>query len=1148
MKKYNLQINKNKLFLMSIITLVGFFILALMARPRLVLDSNPVSIILFLLISLVFALLIGLNVFKIFKKQKKFKTLADIIIPLVIIIPLYVVILGFNSLFDVLYKEYPLIAILLLIFTILATVINLFYLVHNFLTFDKEEEKREELVLEVINSINKNESPLWKYIIYLTVLGVAFFAYALFNNDFTIPFGGDYTQQQIPFYTNGYDDYWHFFKTGQFPLWDSNTFLGVNNIGSNAFYYSINPFFLPILLFPRDLIPQGIAVLMIIKFVLAGLSMRLFLKHFGLKETTVRLFALIYAFAGWNVYYLWFNHMMEVAVIFPLVFLGIEKVFKEKKPYVLIVGLGLMGLANYFYLVSISFMGVMYALVRYIQLFKTFKKPSDHFKILGIGVLGFAIGIAAGGAALLPGINESLNSDRVSDASYLDNIKKAIELKNYSLAWDYVTMWTTTAKNYYHKQFYPLITYFFPVLSNRSVSLLNTSSYDNTISSLFVYSPTIMLLIPSLMLSMKKKRFDHLLIFAAFLFMIFTPFFYNAFHVFTVEYGRWQIFAVIILVLYIAVMFEKREQFKRYYFDISFVIVVLLMAFTHLFAYNYQGKNNFGKLEERELVVFYQYVVVSVSYIILRQGFTSPSVSKPLFSLVSFEAVVMGVITIIGHGVISYQRDVNGGLKNVNDDQVVIRKIKALDDTYYRIINSGAARGHENVPMREGYNGLSAFHSLYNYELKDFLSWSKVSYNRNGWSMSVNEKRAPLANFLGVKYYVVKDTDLKIPFTDGTSVNARYANVPTTHTYNQDLSSPNRYVYEDSDIFNFGYGVRNVITNQIMTTSETSGEEEAIDTFYISGMNGTLRQEEMYQQSGILSSADLKEVLNNYPSLKTFNPSTYQPVARTLATNATYSNRISKTYYQCDQFYPYQNPSDANLSNACNIVASMTTMGYRDAIEYKKTDGTNLLDDGGHIILQWPLSSRVRIFLYDVNDELITFDHHTYGGSYSGWKVLRGISSPETVKKLVVASMGENKTESSYTIFTYTKDQIQSLIDETTKYPLLNVKVKTNEFNFETNYEEDTFVVTTIPYDDGWKVRTLTSDLKGGPLKVYKTHGGFVGFVAPAGTRGYSMSFNPKYFTVGTIATVGGFYIGIFGLVTTYFYNKKKSKLAKAVN
>ena len=47
------------------------------------------------------------------------------------------------------------------------------------------------------------------------------------------------------------------FTTGEFVFFDTNTYLGVSNIGSNSFYYLFDPFFIPILLCPREFIAQG---------------------------------------------------------------------------------------------------------------------------------------------------------------------------------------------------------------------------------------------------------------------------------------------------------------------------------------------------------------------------------------------------------------------------------------------------------------------------------------------------------------------------------------------------------------------------------------------------------------------------------------------------------------------------------------------------------------------------------------------------------------------------------------------------------------------------------------------------------------------------------------------------------------------------
>ncbi|MGE4342562.1 MAG: YfhO family protein [Bacilli bacterium] len=1142
--------NKQAIFITSFISFALFFVFALLARPRLVVYNTPLNIVIFSLLALPIVIFSLLNIIKVFSKTKRYRQILDLMMPLLILFPLYLGATGYISLFQsVILDIWPFITFGFVLSFLVAYASNLLFLINQYkekveTTSDIVEETSQK-VQGFFNRLNDDEWPLYKYVIYLFIIAILFFIYPLFTEQFTIPLGGDYTQQQIPFYTNGYDDWWRFLKTGQFPLWDSNTFLGANNIGSNAFYYSINPFFLPILLFPRDLIPQGIAVLMITKFVLAALSMRLYLKYMGVKENSARLFAFMFAFSGWNTYNLWFNHFMEVAVVFPLIFLGIEKIFKEKSPYLLIVGLGLMGLANYFFLVTVSFLGVIYAGFRYFQLLPKFKL-ADHPKILGLGILGFALGILAGGAALFPGISVSMFSDRVTGATYLETLKTLIENKEFAEAWKHISEWTAQSESYEHKVYYPLITFFFPVLSNRSASLLNTSSYDNTISSIFAFTPIIILLVPSIINSFKTKKFSHFIAIAFFIFSLFTPFMYNALHGFTNEYGRWQLFVTFALVTYVALSFEKRETYQRWYFDLSFVFVATMMGFTYLWAFNYQNTNGFGFLEYRELVVFYQFLIVVIVYLLFRFSFASKNVHQPLQVILTLEAVVMGTITMIGHGFISYTGSTSGGLTNYNNDVEVIRAIQALDGDYYRVSASQSYKGNDNYPMRVGYNGLSTFHSLYNFELMQFNHWSKVNYNYNGWSLGLGEKRLFLNHFLNVKYYVETEKENVINFYRGgevvDSINVQRPNVPVTHDLLDHYDEQDRYVYQNSSTFQFGFGV-----DQIMPYERPNllVEGEMIDYFANTSIQTIVKNEEFYLQSGIVSLDDFEEIALNYPHLeqKSYNsmPLNYTEL---WTGSGNLSRRLVKTFYACvESSYPYKNPTEENISNACQVSTSTGTLRSGDGIEYTLANGDMLLPEGGYLMLQWPVSSRVRVFLYDENDEVITFEDVYNSNSSRYYKLFRGMHSLVPVKKLTVVPIGEQYNENSSYIFSYSPNQISSVISQSEEYPLSEVKVTTNAITFKTNYEEEKFIVTTIPYDKGWNVRSIKSDRSGTGLKVYKTHGGFVGFMSEKGEVSYEMSFMPEYFMVGSLTTVVGFYIGIAGLIIT----ERKKKKARAV-
>lgn len=1048
---------------------------------------------------------------------------------------------------------------------------------------DTAKEETKALAKEAkFKRFEERVSTRYFFIALVATLAVIFFIYPLVTEYFTIPLGGDFTQQQIPFYTNGYDDWWHFFKTGEFPLWDSNTFLGVNNIGSNSFYYSMNPFFLPILIFPRELIPQGISILMIAKFVLAAVTMRLYLKYMGVSEKEARFFAIIYAFSGWNTYYLWFNHFMEVAVIFPLIFLGIEKLINEKVMWVLIVALGLMGFANYFFLMTVGVIGVLYAGFRYFQ-----KLPEVEPSVIGLGIVAFALGMLLSSVVLFPSLVIALGSDRATDATYLDRLLalfrnvNSLSLKEQRRQiWHLITKWepytppgVPASTQYAYKKFYPLISYYFPVLSDRSVALLNTSNYDNTISSLFSYSPVIILFIPSLIVSAKKKKVSHFIALAFFLFALFTPFFYHAFHGFTKDYGRWQLIVTFSLITYVAMSLPDVKADKPYLLDISIIFNLIMMGITAKVAFSFENTNGFSYMYEREYVIYYQAIILFVSYLILRLGHKSKYEYYLRNALVFLEIAVMGTITMIGHGFISYKDSVSGGYQNYKDDVAVIRDIQALDGSYYRIFNSRAYRGNDNLPMRENYNGLSAFHSLYNFELMPFNNWSKINYNSKGWSLGVIEKRSMLNDFLQVKYYMLNDTNHVINWTNAEPSIAPYRNVPNTYELVEELSTDKRFVYKMKESFTLGFGVDTVISYETRLPDGTYSDLIQKDRVFSPILN-----EELYLTSALLSYEDHYEVTRTYGDLNdaSINAFPHQHFTRL----NTFNNGLDVKFYEfTSKRYPYEAQTrtlgDIALptpewvaENGNELMGSEIPKeldGARHVIEYTKKDGTNFVSDlndlgeqiGGEIIMRLPLSYynsnslyynyRYRVFLYDENYELITFDdHHTLPSVWTDWKALRSFHTPKAVSKIALVPIGSKVTPpSSHELFIYSQATLDAIRRPSIENSLTDVKVTTNKATFKTNYPTRKFVVTTIPYDKGWSV-TNENKIK---IPVYRVQGGFVGFVSDRGEMSYTMSFRPQYFNMGLVLSfAAGISTLLLELNVYYFKKYKKKKAEEKIN
>lgn len=1159
----------NKLSFLVLLTVMFSLTLFFVISPHVTLEYSPLNTYFYLPAFYLFVIILLISY--IVRRNKECEFIYDFLFTILLFASGFFFITGRESIFATLKSSralQPLVTILFLIAYVVSFItVFLNYLLKtelvvisegkisfDFKLFKRSDREKRKLIIDAqAKRINEMFSPLYFYLIVTAAVAFAYFSSALLSQKFTIPLGGDFTQQQIPFYTNGYDDWWRFFKTGQFPLWDSNTFLGASNVGSNSFYYAMNPFFFPILLFPRDLIPQGISVLMIMKFTLAAFTMRTFLKYMGVNERESRIFGLVYAFAGWNSYYLWFNHFMEVAVLFPLIFLGIEKVLKEKKIKTLIFALALMGFANYFFLVTAAIVGFIYALFRYIQLFPKIK-GIDKLTVIGLGFIGFLFGILASSVVLFPSLSIALGSDRVTDATYLDNLKEAFNIKNYKEAWEIITKWEYQNENYIHKKFYPLISFYFPVFSNRSATLLNTSSYDNTISSIFVFSPVILLFIPSIIVSIKKKKFSHLVPIVFFLFTLFTPFFYNMLHGFSKEYGRWQLIVVFSLITYIAMSFEDVKKLKPAAFDISFIINLILMAYTIKKAYELENSTYFGELMYREYIIYYQFIMFFIAYILMRQLYKTKYEHYARSVQLVFEIVVMGTITIFGHGIISYTDRVNGGLSGYNEDVAVIRTIQDLDGSYYRIYNTRAVKGHDNLPMRENYNGISAFHSLYNFELMEFNQWSRINYNYNGWSLGIHERRSLLYDFLSVDYYVISDDSHVIKWTTGSRADAPYKNVPNTYEFFEEASTDSRFVYRKKDDARFavGFGVENVTTYQEMR------DDEPIDLISERGRFASVEYEELYLNTALLSYDDLAAVNEKYPTLETKN---LKDLSRKnyryfSLSNVNFRRNIWEFH---SKRYPYEANSEGRnkplptyeyiSENATRLATYPAKLsGNLHAIEYERLDGKPLLEseNGGEIIINLPLSIgtnhsyRYNVFLYDENLDLITFDNHTNVSSSSRtWKVMRSYHSPKPVQKVALIPIGSNQSApTEHTMYIYDEDTLNEIRANSVLNSLENVEVFTNKIKFSTAYDEEKFVVTTIPYDKGWEVITE----HGEKLPVYKVQGGFVGFVSKAGPMNYTLKFIPEHFQFGLLVSSSVFLmIAIIELVVLIKKHRKKA-------
>ena len=1020
-------------------------------------------------------------------------------------------------------------------------------------TFNKIKNK----VIEIWN----DKSHLFWYVLLLYLVALGFTFTTLVGNDLTLPLAGDYVLQQIPFYTNGYDDWMTFFKTGEFVFWDHNTFLGANNVGSNAFYYVLNPFFLPILLWPRDYIAQGLAFLMITKLVLAGLSFRKFLKYKGFKENTARLFAVAYAFCGWNLYYFWFNHFLEVCVVFPLVLMGIEKVIKEKKPWLLMGSLGLMGLCNYFFLVSTCFAGASYAVFCYFSDFKKMAKK-DRLPILGIGIGSFLVGIMIGALTLLPALPVILESPRVEDASYLDLLLEAFKSKNLKEILRLLTEFDQEKQAYY-----PLMSFLFPSISGYSAVLFNNYGYDNTLSSIFIFTPLMTFLVPSVINTIRKKRINHLVGLGLILLALFTPFFYYLSYGFTLAYGRWEILAVVAALLFIARNYEERKDMPKWYFDVSFGVVAICVIIAVSFAFKIQNDFNghyVYPLGDRIYVIVGQCIYIVVCYLYLRFNHKKKDLTKLLTGVIAIEAVVMGTLTFNFQPPSDYST-LYGGLPNVQEEQRIIRTIQEQDDGFYRIFNTNADRNSNNLQMREGYNGMAAFHSIYNYNTFDFVQWSRIGYSYSNWSMGVHEKRYNLDQFLNTKYYIQKNLD-------GSWISN---NIPHGYVEMEELSSSTHKVYENTNFVELGYAFDTLMLS-----------DEVNSTIYYNGitLNKYINLTEMaYLSTAIVYKEDLQAIQEELSSLKVVglneavNANTL--IEGKSTTNITYPNE-EKKYIEYYNIVKEANPnmSDEEIEKYIKENYQFDYSLYKDGthIEYSRDYITNYTwgskftitpitpvcrdrgseneeDDYCYLSMNIRMGENVMVNIYDTNGDLITADNHMwhYYDNRGDWKFNRGYYVDRevgSIEILMYANYASSKKVLTYPYVHYEYyGDFKNRVNKLKESEFDNIVVTNNNIDFDTNYDSEKMIVLSIPYDEGWKGKYILENGETQPINIYKAQGGFLAFPAKIGQIHYALEYDAPLMVEGLLLFASGLTIMASTWGAVYIFEKKRKKATEVV-
>lgn len=216
---------------------------------------------------------------------------------------------------------------------------------------------------------------------------------------------GDYNSQQIPFYSLANDAV----RSGSFG-WNWYTDLGASFIGSYAFYLFGSPFFWLSVLLPRSWVTFAMPVLLALKHGVASVTAYAYIRRFVQSPGAAIIGGLLYAFSGFQLFNLFFNHFQDVTAFFPLMLIAMEECVGRNRRGVFALTVALMGMINYFFFTGQVVFLVLYFIVRCFS--SDFHATLKKFFVLALEAV---IGVLIACAVMLPAAMAILANSRVSE-------------------------------------------------------------------------------------------------------------------------------------------------------------------------------------------------------------------------------------------------------------------------------------------------------------------------------------------------------------------------------------------------------------------------------------------------------------------------------------------------------------------------------------------------------------------------------------------------------------------------------------------------------------------------------------------------------------------------------------------------------------
>ena len=328
------------------------------------------------------------------------------------------------------------------------------------------------------------------------------------------------------------------------PQWDFSIGLGADILTTLHWYAIGEPLNLLAAFFKPEKTVYLYNILLFIRLYLSGISFIAFCNYKKIDRFSSVLGALAYIFCGWIIY-CGIRHIYFITpmMYLPLLFLGIEKILADEKPFCFIIGTALACVSNFYFFYILTLLTFIYAIVRFFAFF-TEKRLYNFATHAGKALLSYLVGVLIASVIFLPNV-----------ASFFLTSRSEI---------------TIPVPLFYEAKYYFLLPFCL-------------------IAPKMIFSYTFLgftaLFIPALACSLRNKNRENisfLLIFILFIVFLIFPVFGHIFNGFNYLTNRWCFGISFVAALLVTMNLEKLTSLKRREMIICLGLPALLGLFVIL--------------------------------------------------------------------------------------------------------------------------------------------------------------------------------------------------------------------------------------------------------------------------------------------------------------------------------------------------------------------------------------------------------------------------------------------------------------------------------------------------------------------------------------------------------------------------------------